>query len=321
MRRPADFLAVIPYLVGFHPDESVVAVFSHRGRVLLTARVDLPPPQQAAELADSFAVISARHQVDEVVLVVYGAVAADARAVLERLVGSVGAPIREAVLVVGGRWWSLTCRSGCCPPEGTPYEPASHPLAAEAVYAGLSAQPSRVELQRQVGGPDEVDEVRLVAAAATVQQQTAGQDRGVRAALMAATVQRYLESDEPPDDDDCLLLAVLAADIAVRDVAWAMVTREDADDHLRVWSRTVARTPQDLARGPLGLLGVTAWIAGQGALQNCCAERLHELDPGYTLGRLLNDISERALPPRSWDDMADDMQEEVSAVAGLQRLH
>ena len=43
VRRPADFLAVIPYLVGFHPSESVVAVLCRDGRVLLTARMDLPP--------------------------------------------------------------------------------------------------------------------------------------------------------------------------------------------------------------------------------------------------------------------------------------
>jgi hypothetical protein len=43
VRRPDDLLAVIPYLLGFHPDESLVAVFVRSGRVILTARMDLLP--------------------------------------------------------------------------------------------------------------------------------------------------------------------------------------------------------------------------------------------------------------------------------------
>jgi hypothetical protein len=138
---------------------------------------------------------------------------------------------------------------------------------------------------------------------------------------MADTVRRCLDDDEGPGDADCLLLAVLAEDVVVRDVAWALVRRRDRDAHLRLWSQVVMRAPVEVASAPLGLLGVVAWICGLGALQNCCVERLEEIDPAYTLGALLADISERALPPSAWDEMAADLRREVSDVAGLSGLH
>ena len=52
VRRPDELLAIIPYLVGFHPDESIVAVFIKSGRVLLTTRMDLPPESAGDELAE-----------------------------------------------------------------------------------------------------------------------------------------------------------------------------------------------------------------------------------------------------------------------------
>ncbi len=315
--QPAEFLALIPYLLGFHPTESMVVVFSARGRVLLTARMDLPPPALAELLAEQVAALGVQHGADEMVLAAYGEHAGDTREVLQRLIQVVAVPVREAVLVSGGRWWSLTCSSTCCPAEGTDYDPSSHPLAAEAVYAGLSVQTSRAELQRQVGGPEETEETRLEGLAVEVARRTSKLPRSERAVLMAETVRRCCAEEQAPDEGDSLLLAVLATDLAVRDVAWAMVERAEAEEHLRVWGRVVAKAPAALALGALGLLGVTAWIAGQGALQNCCAERMRQLDPRYTLTSLLDDISDRALPPRYWDQMAQGMQQEVSAVVDV----
>jgi hypothetical protein len=37
--------------VGFHPEESIVAVFIRSGRVVLAARIDLPPESAADEVA------------------------------------------------------------------------------------------------------------------------------------------------------------------------------------------------------------------------------------------------------------------------------
>jgi hypothetical protein len=73
VRRPDDLLAVIPYLVGFHPDESVVAVFIKSGRVLLTARMDLPRESAGHELAEEIDWLANRHGAQALALVAYSA--------------------------------------------------------------------------------------------------------------------------------------------------------------------------------------------------------------------------------------------------------
>src|SRR5215207_9583418 len=75
LSRPGDLLGVVPYLVGFHPEESVVAVMLRSGRVVLTIRVDVPPsrgdlpPSSGAEdLAGQIARLVAQHGAQHVVL-------------------------------------------------------------------------------------------------------------------------------------------------------------------------------------------------------------------------------------------------------------
>lgn len=323
VRRPADFLAVVPYLLGFHPSESLVAVLSRHGRVVLTARLDLPPPDLVERARDQLLGVVAQHRIDEVVLAVYGEDPVLGRRVLERLLD--GAPghvlVREALLVSGGRWWSLTCRTGCCPTEGTPFDPTTHRLAAEAVYAGLSAESSRAALEGQVRGPQASDLPRLEEAVRQARAEVAPLDRAASAARMAATVRAVLAGTAELDEPTCALLAVLALDLTVRDVAWALMSRDAIGDHVRLWSAVVARSPDEVAPAPLGLLGAAGWISGNGALLNCCIERLERTDPGYTMGHILADISDRALPPLLWDELVEDLRTEVGSVAGDLRLY
>jgi hypothetical protein len=323
VRRPADFLAVVPYLLGFHPSESLVAVLSRRGRVVLTARLDLPPPDLVDRVRDQVLGLAAQHHVDELVLAAYGEDPAVARQVLERLLDGVPGQVvvREALVVGGGRWWSLTCRTGCCPAEGTLFDPTAHRLAAEAVYAGLSAESSRAALEAQVRGPVASDVPRLEEAVRQARVEVASLDRAASAGRMAGTVRGVLAGTLALDEPTCALLAVLALDLTVRDVAWALMSRDAVEDHLRLWSAVVARSPDEVAAAPLGLLGVAAWISGNGALLNCCIERLEHTDPGYTMQRVLSDISERALPPSVWDELVEDLRTEVGSVAGGLRLH
>src|SRR6188472_789177 len=52
VRQPDDLLALIPYLIGFHPDEDLVAVFIKSGRVKLATRTDIPPESAGDGLAE-----------------------------------------------------------------------------------------------------------------------------------------------------------------------------------------------------------------------------------------------------------------------------
>ena len=44
VRSPADLIAAVPYLLGFHPADSVVAVALRGRQIIFAARADLPEP-------------------------------------------------------------------------------------------------------------------------------------------------------------------------------------------------------------------------------------------------------------------------------------
>ena len=77
-------------------------------------------------------------------------------------------------------------------------------------------------------------------------------------------------------------------DLHLRDLAWAMIDPDDAEQHARVWMQVVNQVPPTLSAAPLALLGMAAWIAGDGALQNCCCDELARLHPRYSMGGLLS---------------------------------
>jgi len=317
---PADLVAVVPYLLSFHPQESLVAVFIASGRVVVTARLDLPPAEGAKQIAREIGSLADRQRADEVIVLAYSSEAGHARAVLARLVDEMsGAPLSDAIYVDGHRWWSLTCQQGCCPPEGRPYEVETHPLAAEAVFAGLGVRADRESLRQLAAGPSPEDHDRLLTRAEELAADLvpAGSEAGE---LIEAMVTDALGSGARPGTDTRLRLALLCRQILVRDRAWALMERPTAHEHVQLWSDVVAVTPPDLAAAPVCLLGVAAWIDGDGALLNICLDRIAEVDPTYTLGHLLGDISDRALPPTFWDEWVLDLRETLGFRPAARRL-
>jgi hypothetical protein len=190
-------------------------------------------------------------------------------------------------------------------------------LAAEAVFAGLGLHASRGELVASVAGPAKDELARLTALARDVRGQLGAPfDRTGSVALLRAELARALVDPSGVTDIDACRLALLVGDVHVRDVAWATITPEEAHQHVAVWQAVVSRVTAPLSSAPLALLGMAAWIGGNGALLNCCAERLGRIDPRYSMGGLLDSISERALSPKLWETLAQDIREKLADPRG-----
>jgi Domain of unknown function (DUF4192) len=321
-QSPDDLLGVVPYLLGFHPTESVVLILLGQRDVMMTARID------AAALADPHDLASYLDQVRSsqgalgMVIITYSQQAEARESTLALAAALDPAFLVDALLADGSRWWSILCDGPCCPAEGTPYDEGSNPLSATAVYAGLSALPDRAAVESLVAGPPTEEEPALLDLAETAVQQLccrslASRRRLVRTLVRDAVQDRPRPADRPGlSDADCIRLAVLVHDLQVRDVAWAQLRRERAGDHVALWQQVVSRTPPGLAAAPLCLLGMAAWVAGNGALQNCCVERVEQIDPSYTMASLLSDINRRAIPPRCWDELLAEFRRHPDMLAG-----
>lgn len=310
---PTDVLSVVPYLLGFHPSESLVMVVLRHRQIAMTARIDLAAGQAMGQLSAQLGFIARQHRADGLIFIGYAADPDPATAVLDGVVeGMEQFGVVDALYADGTRWWSRLCaREGCCGPQGTRYDVRSSRMAAEAVFAGLSAVPDREDKGNQLQPPDPVEVETLTGLFNQTVREVAALSKVQREQLIGSVVDQYCAQPKELSDDLAVQLAVLAADIDVRDVAWARMTCAESDLHRDLWSQVVRRAVPPFESAPVCLLGFAAWIGGDGALQVMCIERALEINPDYSLGRLLEDINHRAAPPSMWDQMAEEMRQLV----------
>lgn len=306
VREPGDILGVLPYMLGFHPTESLVAAFVRDRRVVVTARMDLAVAADLEALVDQLEMVSLRVDSRALLLVGYSA-DPEIRDVVRDLADVVPFALVDALAVSGDTWWSVCCEGACCPAEGRPYDIGTHPLAAEAVLAGISAATTREDVAALTAGPAAADRERLLAATDATARRLAGLNRRRRQRRMKQIVERVLRSGGPTETE-ALEIAVLARDLAVRDTAWALMTRQQGEAHVALWRAVVAVTVWPYEAAPLGMLAVAGWLSGNGTLLNCCIDRLQEVAPDYTLLEMCRDISERAIPPQLFDTMVADLR-------------
>ena len=318
---PADILAAVPYLLGFHPDRSLVVIGARppRDRVHVTFRYDLPdPPGSAAgEIAGHAAAVFAREHVTMAIVAGYGPgslvtpVAVELRT---RLAGA-GIEVREMLRAEDGRYWSYLCHDpACCPPEGVPYDVPSSTVAAEMTVAGNVTLPGRAALEAAVaplGGPARTamrqataraeNRVRTLVADAAEAGGNRRQllrpviDDGLRA--VSEAIGTYRSGGRISSDDAIAWLTITLADLRVRDDAWARMDPAHTAAHRRLWTDLVRRAQPGYVAAPASLLAFTAWQSGDGALANIALDRAIADTPGYSMALLLRDAIAGGAPP------------------------
>ncbi len=123
----------------------------------------------------------------------------------------------------------------------------------------------------------------------------------VAAAWVRSTVGRHVAAGTLPDDAETARLLGLLRDLRFRDVAWSLIGRDNARDHVGFWTDLVRRSPADLLPAPAALLAFSAWLAGHGALAWCAVDACLEADPGYVLADIVSQLLADAVPPSTWD--------------------
>jgi hypothetical protein len=315
---PVDLLALVPCVLGFHPEQSLVLVVTAGDGAPLHARLDLPRDDEEKSQAVQLLLSAAsKAEARQVALVAYADVEEAVRDVVDALALELedhGVDLLCALRADGERWYSLDCGPLCCPTEGETYDLESHPITAQAVLDGKVTYLSRRALADSLVGTD-LEAVESVGTAADEAMRRFGVANrsplgpaadGSRAHRMAEglwardRVRRYVRTGEPLDHDEVGRMVVAMLDIEVRDVAWAEMTRADARLHVELWRDVVRRTPLDLLAAPAALLAFAAWLAGEGALAWCAVERCQEADPGYSLATLVAQALEGARHPSVW---------------------
>jgi Domain of unknown function (DUF4192) len=321
---PASLAAVVPGLLGFDPDRSIVVVGTQPpdGQVRVTLRYDLPDPadpRAAAALAGHAVSVLSAQGVTAAAAVGYGtdaAVSPVAAALRERAAGA-GIAVTELLRVAGQRYWSYVCTDpGCCPAAGTPFDVTGHPAARDLAAAGGQVLAGRDELAATlaaVGGQRGAAMRRATARAlGQVDRCAVRLDRaGLRiapsrltAALGQLAVQdaiRRCRGDEADallaDTEHAAWLTVALREIRVRDDAWARMDPEHLGAHLRFWSHLTRLARPGYVAAPAALLAFVAWQSGDGALANVALDRALADNPRYSMAKLLRQALDSGAPP------------------------
>jgi len=320
---PAALLRLVPHLLGFMPEESllVIGVTPPRDRIHVTLRYDLPDPPEADLVADIAAhavgVLSAQ-RLTAAVVIGYGpeTLVTPVANELRDVARQAAIDVRDFLRVQDGRYWSYVCANqACCPPAGVPFDAAAiDPAEAEAlasvgdrILASRAALAARVaplggiaaESMRQATRRAEQHIAQLLAKVRKSARLGAARHMIAAEGLAAvgAMITRYREGGRFATDYEIARITVALRDLRVRDDAWARMDPGHAEAHQRLWTDVVRRAQPGYVAAPAALLAFVAWQSGHGALANVALDRALADDPRYSMALLLRQVITAGAPP------------------------
>ena len=315
IRTPHDLVSAVPYLLGFHPENSLVVIGTGGPSGTCAMRIDLPPAGAAAkDVGEQLAEMLERNGFPCALLVGYGPaervtplVDAVRPALSERAV-----ELGDALRVTGGRFWSYVCAAPeCCPADGTPFDITTSVVAAQATLEGQVVLADRTELARTVAPLGGLARELMRLATGRAEDRLFGWMRdepdaaAVRSRMVAAglplvreVVGRAGRGAGLPADDEIAWLGVLLTHVRVRDEAWVRIGLEERlDAQVGCWRDVVRRVEEPYVAAPACLLAYAAFSAGDGGLANVALERAIDADPGYSMAHLLHGLIATGAPP------------------------
>ncbi len=298
VRDLPDLLGVIPHLLGFHPDESMVLIVQDDGVIQLTARADLADlrgPGLVELLIDRMLL---RWPSGAMWAVAYTVRERQGWRLLRRAGTHLGDALAgEPVCVSGHRY-----RVGTAHGPVYRHDPRTAPAAAAATLHGLQARPSRSALTELVRS-DPRDAEAVETAWVRALGRALDLDRGARGDELIRAHDRAVRAPGLVSRDDLAWLGLLINDPQARDRLVLSLQQPAAEAWVELWSRVVRACPHGTQDQPLAILALAAWVNGNGALQSVCLEEMDLLGIAPGLKQMLEDLSAAVVPPGDWDEL------------------
>ncbi|BBH16235.1 hypothetical protein Back2_05220 [Nocardioides baekrokdamisoli] len=286
-RHPVDLAAVVPIVLGFQPEESLV-MLTFGGPRPFHARMDLPPTRHLPEAIETLLAPAVRLRVDSIALIVYSSrprVAGAALRCADSAFGSHGIEVLEAFRVHDGRLWPFEQRPDI-PRSGLAFDAFEHPFRAEAVLEGFVTRGSRDEVADSLSR--DPDAAALVGSLLQVVEPMAPSE-------VSIVLEEMLDLEMEPEGWASFLLSVPTP--AAGELVWRQLHGRHPRETVEFWSAVVRRCPDEAVAAPAAFLAYAAWLCGQGAIAWCALDRCFEAEPEHRLGRLLATALSKAVPP------------------------
>ncbi|WP_436528319.1 DUF4192 domain-containing protein [Actinoplanes sp. HUAS TT8] len=286
-RGPADLLAALPYVAGFHPDQCVLVVFLNaHGRLTDALAFDRTAPVsvivgQSITMASTVGAATAY-------VVGYGPLSD--RDQLAEIADGLHTAIQvgHCLLVCDGRYYCLTTGCPCTPEQGTVLDPDSSVIPARMTVRGRVALPSQQAVHDLVAVDPDAQQ-RTAAALACLPEPLPDPVETVHASMAIARAGDRLT------DEQAAYLAVALSTADGRTAAWRATTDQQWQHDL--WRDLVRRIPDAYATTPANLLAWNAWRRRESLLAWTALTKAATAAPDNTLSVLIATILTTPLKP------------------------
>ncbi|WP_141013098.1 DUF4192 domain-containing protein [Nocardioides sambongensis] len=296
VRSPDELIAVIPHLLGFKPQESLV--FLPMSPELPAARVDLPTtPGDREGVWSSLRDAYSRHaqpgsSLAIACLTADRETATDVGHEFAARFDAIGIDTRVTLWADETRWADLDSGD-----MGLQTEAARERVAAATVLSGR-AQPAanRDSLASSLVGDREPVARLLPETRQEARESTAKLEGSWAFGRMA----RFHRDGVRLSDTDTARLLVAVESIPTRDRLWLDMNRGNAASHVSLWTDMTQRAPDEVRAAPASLLGFASWLSGHGALAWCALDQVPQ-DKPYALANLVAAAVQTGMHPREWE--------------------
>lgn len=326
LTSPHDLLAAIPFLIGYHPSNSLVLVAIKEGTVSMAMRVDYP----VAPNTDAYDLLSHHIKLDgadSALMIAY--VPTESNQPYESGAEVLGylaisllknqIQIRESIEVIAGRWRSVICEDiGCCPPEGNELPDfESSRVAAEQVIQGRTLPFIDVtELADSIAplpniGAEFIAQVESYFVHEDASDLNEKQRDGATAVVDLGQLYEVGRGNSDPD----LVAQVIGrlSDIQVRDYALGLHCAETIDAYWAMWKELLRIAPAGYIAPIASIFAAVAYESGQGALAHKALDRALIDNPGYSLALLLRRVFSAGWPATAFIQMREQLHPKVKA--------
>jgi len=322
VKTPHDLLAAVPFLIGYHPSDSLVLISVKSDALEMAMRIDFPinPPTGAYQLLAGHL---QRDDAEAALIVAYepkdNRSGEEVLANVAAAISDLEIPIRELMLVRDGRWRSMLCDDlSCCPPEGNEITDFRNSrITAEQVAngkvlpfldsEGLTHSIAPTIFARDINWNAQVIGFRIDPDANNLNEL---QRDGAESVLLLADF--YVQQGFCKDYD--LIARVLGrlTDVQVRDFALGCHTDQTLNAYWTMWRDLLRIAPPKFVAPVASLFAAIAYENGEGAFAHRALDRAIEDDPEYSLSRLLRRVFSSGWPPSGFAQLRSELHPRVT---------
>jgi len=322
LNSPHDLLAAVPFMVGYHPQDSLVAMALRDDKVVMAMRVDFPDSENINAISKTIALHLVREKASEAIIVGYLPTTvggSDPLLVVREIISGYSITIKECIEVREGRFRSSLCADlECCPPEGNPVpELSDSRVTAEQVAAGNPLPFIDLDEMKRSIAAHRIDKELLKAIKAVAEidyesdQVNALQREGANAINQISLA--FIRDGVVLDKALIALVLVRLHDLQVRDYAMGF-TSEKSDDQLwDMWRWLLRIAPKGYVAPVAVIFATSSYERGDGALAQRALDRAFEDSPKYQMAKLLRRTFAAGWPPSAFSQMRTDLHPKICA--------